>query len=244
MRVPIQAKKLYPHELQAVRDRFEIIRRIIQADNSQKQIEYLVKNRANVKNTDITKLNNEMEETLTEIEEDFNFILQCNEPTVLAQGGFEKLNEIAERAFRNWEGAKTPFLNEKELVSLSVPRGSLNENDRKEIESHVTHTYKFLSTIPWTPDLRHVPEIAYAHHEKLDGTGYPNRLKSKTIPIQSKMMSVADIFDALTASDRPYKKAMPPDRALNILSEEAKAAHIDSDLLAIFIESEIYKIVL
>jgi len=131
-----------------------------------------------------------------------------------------------------------------ELVSLSVPRGSLNESDRKEIESHVTHTYKFLSTIPWTPDLRHVPDIAYAHHEKLDGTGYPNQLKSSEIPIQTKMMSIADIFDALTASDRPYKKAMPPERALNILNEEAKASHIDSDLLEVFIDSEIYKLVL
>ncbi len=125
-----------------------------------------------------------------------------------------------------------------------MPRGSLTEQDRKEIESHVTHTYKFLSTIPWTSDLRNVAEIAYAHHEKLDGTGYPNKLSSEDIPIQSKMMTISDIFDALTASDRPYKKALPAERALNILQEEVKASHIDGDLLEIFIKSERYKDVL
>ena len=131
-----------------------------------------------------------------------------------------------------------------ELVSLSVPRGSLTELDRKEIESHVSHTYRFLTTIPWTSNLRNVPDIAYAHHEKLNGTGYPNRLTEEKIPIQSKMMSIADIFDALTASDRPYKKALPTDRALNILQEEANASHIQSDLLELFISAGIYKEVL
>lgn len=244
--VLIKAKKLYPYELQAVRDRFEIIRRIVEVDFSRKQIEQLIKGQGDKYkgSTDLKKLIDAQEYSLTQIEDDFNFILQCNEPTVLAQGGFEKLNDIAGRFFRNWEGDEVPFINEKELVSLSVARGSLNENDRKEIESHVTHTYNFLSTIPWTPDLRRVAEIAHAHHEKLDGTGYPNQLNEKTIPIQSKMMSIADIFDALTASDRPYKKAMPPDRALNILNEEAKAAHVDSELLEMFIETETYKLVL
>jgi HD-GYP domain-containing protein (c-di-GMP phosphodiesterase class II) len=142
------------------------------------------------------------------------------------------------------DGSQVSFLDEKEMVSLSVPRGSLTEQDRKEIESHVTHTYQFLSKIPWTSDLRNVPEIAYAHHEKLDGTGYPNRLDADRIPIQSKMMTISDIFDALTASDRPYKKALPAERALNILQEEAKAGHIDPDLLEIFINADIYKVVL
>ena len=192
----------------------------------------------------IQELEEKKQRELEEIEEYFNFVLQCNEPTVLAQGGFDRLHDVAQKNFRDWEGAKIPYINDKELISLSVPRGSLNENDRKEIESHVTHTYKFLTTIPWTPDLRHVPEIAYAHHEKLDGTGYPNRLNAKQIPFEAKMMTISDIFDALTASDRPYKKAMPAERALNILQEEAKAAHVDEDLLDLFIESECYKLVL
>ncbi len=89
-----------------------------------------------------------------------------------------------------------------------------------------------------------MPEIAYAHHEKLDGTGYPNKLSEAQIPVQSKMMTISDIFDALTASDRPYKKALPAERALNILHEEANAGHIDVDLLRVFIESEIYQEVL
>ena len=243
--VLVKAKKLYPYESQAVQDRFEVIRRTVDAEFRQKQIEYLSGGDAGEKQKALVgETEKERQEALAEVEEYLNFIMQCNEPTVLAQGGFERLNEIATKIFRNWEGSQIPYLNERELVSLSVPRGSLNENDRKEIESHVTHTYKFLTTIPWTPNLRRVPEIAYAHHEKLDGTGYPNKLKAQEIPIQAKMMTIADIFDALTASDRPYKKAMPAERALYILQEESKADHVDSDLLELFVGSEIYKIVL
>lgn len=88
-----------------------------------------------------------------------------------------------------------------------------------------------------------MPEIAYAHHEKLDGTGYPNKLNSEQIPLQSKMMTIADIYDALTAQDRPYKKALPTERALNILVEEAKSSHIDKELLDVFIQAELYKLV-
>ncbi|MCZ6646008.1 MAG: GAF domain-containing protein, partial [SAR324 cluster bacterium] len=243
--VLVKAKKLYPYELQAVQDRFEIIRRTVDAEFLANKIKLLSDNKSGAEPKSlVAQTDQEREQAQDEISNYLQFILQCNEPTVLAQGGFEQLNNIAEQLYKNWEGETAAFLNDKELVSLSVPRGSLNENDRKEIESHVTHTYKFLSTIPWTPELRRVPEIAYAHHEKLDGTGYPNKLKSEEIPIQAKMMTVADIFDALTASDRPYKKAMPAERALNILHEEAKSSHIDPDLLEIFIDSDTYKIVL
>jgi HD-GYP domain-containing protein (c-di-GMP phosphodiesterase class II) len=104
----------------------------------------------------------------------------------------------------------------------------------------VTHTYKFLTKIPWTHELRRVPEIAWAHHEKLDGTGYPNGLTAEFIPVQSKMMAIADIYDALTAWDRPYKKAVPTDRALDILHEEARSGHVDGQLLDVFTTSRIY----
>src|SRR5205814_42582 len=103
-----------------------------------------------------------------------------------------------------------------------------------EIESHVTHTYRFLSEIPWTGEYRRVPEIAYAHHEKLDGTGYPRRLSAAEIPIQSKMMTIADIFDALVAWDRPYKKSVPVEKALRILHDEASTGKLDQPLLSVF----------
>lgn len=242
--VLVKAKKLYPHEFQHLRDRFELIRTVLALHGKQRQLEALQNARdAEEQRALVVQHEEEMAEQIRQVEEYLEFITRANEPTVLAQGGFEQLNDIAQRTFNTLDGSEVPFLNTKELVSLSVPKGSLNDEDRKEIESHVTHTYKFLSTIPWTGDLRNVPEIAYAHHEKLDGTGYPNRLTEDKIPIQSKMMSISDIFDALTALDRPYKKALPVERALNILLEEANSGHVDRELLDLFIESETYSLV-
>lgn len=241
--VLVKAKKLYPEEMQHLLDRFELIRTTVALTHSRLQIDAFQKLRGKKRDDEVMTVQGSLDRELKTVQDFLAFIRQCNEPTVLAQGGFERLAEIAKQNFRNLDGTDFPYLLDKELISLSVPKGSLNENDRKEIESHVTHTYKFLTTIPWTADLRNVPDIAYGHHEKLDGTGYPNRLKETEILIQSKMMTIADIYDALTALDRPYKKALPPERALNILMEEAKAAHIDRDLLDIFIKGELYKAV-
>ena len=129
------------------------------------------------------------------------------------------------------------------MRNLAIPRGSLNREERVEIESHVEHTYRFLTKIPWTEDLRDLPRIAGAHHEKLDGSGYPHGLTDREIPAQSKIMAVADIFDALTAWDRPYKKAMPLDRAIAVLEDEAARNHLEPELVALFREQRLYRIV-
>ena len=125
--------------------------------------------------------------------------------------------------------------------ALSIRRGSLSEKERREIESHVTHTFRFLSEIPWTGEFRRVPEIAYAHHEKLDGTGYPRRLTAAEIPIQSRMMTISDIFDALVAWDRPYKKAVPVERALTSCARRPRAGKLDRQILDVFIDAKIYE---
>ena len=93
-----------------------------------------------------------------------------------------------------------------------IPKGTLSREEHLEIESHVTHTYKFLSQIPWTADLKQVPLIAYAHHEKLDGTGYPRSLVPVKIPLPSQIMTICDIYDALTAADRPTRRPFPRTR--------------------------------
>jgi HD-GYP domain-containing protein (c-di-GMP phosphodiesterase class II) len=103
------------------------------------------------------------------------------------------------------------------------------------------HTFNFLSQIPWTKELRRIPEIARAHHEKLNGEGYPYKLRGDEIPVPTKMMTICDIFDALTASDRPYKRAVPIDRALGILADCVRANEIDSELFRLFHESKIYE---
>ena len=119
--------------------------------------------------------------------------------------------------------------------SCSIPRGSLTPEEYEQIQSHVVHTYQFLKQIPWTKELRRVPEIARSHHEKLNGSGYPDGWRAPEIPVQTRMMTISDIFDALTARDRPYKPAVPVERALDILGQERKSGALDGDLLELFI---------
>jgi HD-GYP domain-containing protein (c-di-GMP phosphodiesterase class II) len=165
--------------------------------------------------------------------------MTCNRPTLLAQGGFERLAGIGQLTFQDDRDAPTPLLSAGEVEILSIPKGSLSVAERKEIESHVTHTFNFLKQIPWTKDLKDVPEIAYAHHEKLNGHGYPRSIPARDIPVQSKMMAISDIYDALTASDRPYKKAVPHVMALDILKKEADSGQLDAELFRVFVEAEI-----
>ncbi|HEY9229387.1 MAG TPA: HD domain-containing phosphohydrolase [Gemmatimonadaceae bacterium] len=113
-----------------------------------------------------------------------------------------------------------------------------------KLESHVEATYQYLIGIPWTEDLKKLPTYAYGHHEYLDGTGYPRKLRGEEIPIQSRMLTIADIFDALTSADRPYKPAVPPEKALEILQVEAHAGRVDSELVQIMIDSQVYRRIL
>jgi hypothetical protein len=181
------------------------------------------------------------DERQAEIDALLRMINQANEPAILEEESVRALMDLPNRSFTDMDGNRQPFLTPNEVQALSIRRGSLSEKERREIESHVTHTFRFLSEIPWTGEYRRVPEIAYAHHEKLDGTGYPRKLPAAEIPIQSKMMTICDIFDALVAWDRPYKKSVPVERALHILGEEAASGKLDKDLLGVFIEARIYE---
>ena len=146
--------------------------------------------------------------------------------------------------FMGADGELQSLVTPAEVAVLSIPKGSLSPDERLEIESHVSHTFRFLSQIPWTRSLKRVPQIAHGHHEKLDGHGYPRGLTGDQISIEARMMTIADIYDALTASDRPYKKAVPHDIALRILEDEARDKKIDGDLLAVFRESDVPRVVL
>jgi HD-GYP domain-containing protein (c-di-GMP phosphodiesterase class II) len=110
-----------------------------------------------------------------------------------------------------------------------------------EIQNHVTHTYRFLSMIPWTKTLKNVPIIAYGHHETLDGTGYPRRIHGEAIPMQTRMMTICDIYDALTAGDRPYKAAVPAVQALDILRADVKQGKLDPHLFELFVDAKVYR---
>jgi HD-GYP domain-containing protein (c-di-GMP phosphodiesterase class II) len=168
-------------------------------------------------------------------------IRRADEPSLLQAEIGEEVAQLAEMRFRDASGADTALVRPEEVALLSIPQGSLSALERKEIESHVTQSFRFLCKIPWTPDLARVPDWAYAHHEKLDGSGYPRKLAADQIPHPVRMLTISDIFDALAARDRPYKKAVPHDRALDILRAEARRGKIDSDLLQLFIDAKIYE---
>jgi response regulator RpfG family c-di-GMP phosphodiesterase len=170
-----------------------------------------------------------------------DLIVRCNEPQVLPQEVVEAMDDLEVLEFTHWEGKRERILVPEDISALRIAKGSLSAEEREEVNSHVTHTYRFLSQIPWTGPLAGLPEIAYAHHERLNGKGYPRGLKSDQIPPQSKLMAIADVYDALVAADRPYKVAVTVPRSLEILEDEAKSGLLDADVLRIFLEARIYE---
>ena len=237
--VLVKPKKLQPHELSLVQQRFQFARAQLAHhayremlslyDDTRLPEQERVMRRANIE----AQLRAETDRLNLYLET----VVEANEPNVSEREVTELLQEIAKYQFRDLEDNSMNLIQDFEFENLALAKGSLSPEERREIESHVSHTYSFLSLIPWTRNLSNLPDIAYAHHEKLDGSGYPRGLKQEEIPVQSKIMTISDIYDALTASDRPYKPALPVDRALDILGYEAKAGKLDADLLQVFIES-------
>ncbi len=240
-KVLVKSKKLEPYELELIKWRFYYMRKDLQEKFTNRKLEYVKKNGTSGFSEFEKAL--EMEYTIEskKLEDMLQVIVSSNEPTILEQANSQALEDISKMNFAFIDGTEQPVITSSELNYLSIRKGSLDFEERKEIESHVEHTFQFLSKIPWTSGLKMVPSIAHAHHEKLNGNGYPRGLHSNEIPIQSKMMTIADIYDALTDKDRPYKKAVPLERALDILKMEVKDSHVDGDLLDVFIESKVFE---
>jgi HD-GYP domain-containing protein (c-di-GMP phosphodiesterase class II) len=232
--VLVKAKKLQPFELDLLQARFQMARIGIEREHYRRLAALLEAGTP----ADREAMERDLRRQLDELESYWDFVRKCNEPTVLEEGGFERLQEIAQQQVPGPSGM-LDLLTGREVELLSIPRGSLSAEERSEIESHVTHTFRFLTKIPWTRELKAVPQIAYAHHEKLDGRGYPRGLGAEQIPLGSRMMTIADIYDALTAQDRPYKRAVPHDRALDILTSDARRGMLDEELPRLFIEAEV-----
>ena len=240
--VLVKAKKLYEHERQLILQRFQLIKRGFKIEGLESKVRYLQEASLDEVREQLEAVDRDVVAKVQEIDDIIKFILQANEPTVLEQGGFERIAEIAGMAYRDDEGKPYPFLLVDEANALQIRRGSLTEQERLEINSHVVHSYNFLCQIPWSRTLREVPMIAGAHHEKLDGTGYPHGLRGDQIPIPSRMMAITDIYDALTAKDRPYKKAMPAEKALDIVASEVKRGQLDAELFDVFVGARVWAI--
>jgi len=239
--VLVKAKKLYPKQLDLLKQRFDYIRKDLEAGMVRRKLQMFLERDRGDALSEIARLSEDFDQRLIRLEEYLQFIVETNEPTLLEEGKFRKLRDIAHQSYIDPKGIEHPYINPDEVRLLSIPKGSLDDAERLQIESHVIHTFNFLSQIPWTKELSRVPEIARAHHEKLNGKGYPYKLRGDEIPLPTKMMTICDIFDALTASDRPYKRAVPVDRALGILESSVRAGEIDGDLFNIFRESKVYE---
>jgi len=240
--VLVKPKKLYEHDRRLLEARFDFIRQSLRIDQLSEKLRYALESSREELAAKLSGTDGTAEERLLELDELLGFVLKANEPSVLEQGGFERIAEIATRTYLGLDGSERPYLTEDEAIALQIPRGSLTNDERSEIESHVVHTFNFLRQIPWGKTYRSIPEIAGAHHEKLDGTGYPKGLTDPEIPAPAKMMTISDIYDALTASDRPYKKAVPVPKALDILGYEVKAGKLDEELYKMFIDSVVWKL--
>jgi len=238
--VLIKEKKLYPSDLELIRGRFAYLTQAADLTFERMRVERLLAGGREAHDAAIDELRAARDATRRKLAHHLAAIVNANEPTILPEGSFEELRQINAMTYVDFDGVERRLLGDDELQFLMIRKGNLDARERSEIESHVTHTYRFLEQIPWTRELRGVPEIAYGHHEKLNGRGYPRAVTGEAIPVQTRMMTIADIFDALTATDRPYKRAVPWERALEILAMEAREGMLDEHLLASFIGARVF----
>jgi len=225
----VKAKKLPRVLWERVNARFDVIHRTLELEACRRSGD---------------ESSSEQADAIAELTRMRELVAMANEPSIVDQVPPAQLSEIANHTFRQPDGRVMPYLTAEELHYLQLSRGTLDDVERAEIQSHVEETYQFLVKIPWTDDLRNVANFAYCHHEKLDGSGYPQRLDAAEIPLQARIITIADIFDALTSADRPYKPAVPVGRALEILQREAAAGLLDRQLVDIMVESRSYQRVL
>jgi len=244
-KILLKAKKLFPKDFIFLQLKLDYLFRCIQLKHLEEEIGKIGKIPVKKHKENINR-NLTNDDQLKKIEIIKEIIHKLIEPNI-DEDETKKLIKMLEKEIKglkcyDLQGNKIEIIDELEKMNLNIQKGSLNQKERIEVESHVLHTYNFVNQIPWPSEFKKIPEITYKHHEFLDGSGYPQGLKGKkNIPLESRIMTIADIFDALTAADRPYKNAVPIKEALNILKEEAAKNKIDDDILDVFIKYKVYK---
>ena len=232
----VKANKLSDERLEILSYRFELQKERLRRRAVEQEIE-LFHHQPVDQEVARRRVYRQLEKQLNVLDQYIDWVVRANSPNVLHQGDYQHLDEIREYAFRELDGTLGGIITDQDLLALSIRRGSLTPEERRQIEPHVVYTTEFLSVLPWTPELAGIPEMAGSHHERLDGSGYPQGLVGEQIPLASRVMAVCDIYDALTAMDRPYKPSMSNEQAFEILYDEAHRGLLDTDLVNIFIES-------
>ena len=238
--VLVKARKLYPEERERIRARIDYAKRSAEAEALRARLEAL---QQGAPEEELRRIETSLAASLAAYEEVWRLVEEADEPRVMPERDAGRLDDLGRVTFLAPDGRRRPILTEKELAALRIERGSLTSEEVRQIQSHVVHTFNFLSTIPWGKSYAEVPRIAGLHHEKLDGSGYPHGLRGEQIPLPTRIMTVCDIFDALTARDRPYKKAVPLERALDILALEVAAGKLDDELVRLFREARVFRVV-
>jgi HD-GYP domain-containing protein (c-di-GMP phosphodiesterase class II) len=231
----VKAKKLHPGHLELIRQRGELLKRGLELRHARRKLDYLRSRGERGFLEESAAWDAELACLLGDVDEQLKVVTEANEPVILAEDCDDRVRHLALRSFVDHLGEPQSLITPEEARILSIRRGNLTKEEFTQIQSHVVHTFSFLRQIPWTRELRRIPEIARSHHEKLDGSGYPLGKQGSQIALETRMMTIADIFDALTATDRPYKAAVPVETALDILTQEARAGALDVVLLEMFI---------
>ncbi|HIN19911.1 MAG TPA: GAF domain-containing protein [Candidatus Marinimicrobia bacterium] len=219
--------------------RFEVLKRDAEISMLKKQIALIKKGSANGA---IKTLETDLETQTNQLSSDQSFIQKTNRGGEFMEK--EDQQRVADIGNYKWklEGKKINFFDEKDVRNLQIPKGTLLPEEREIINDHIVITIDMLEKLPYPKKLRNVPEFAGGHHEKLDGTGYPKGLKDEEMSVQAKMMAIADIYEALTAADRPYKDGKKLSQAMRIMGFMKKDYEIDQDLFEIFVKEGVYKL--
>ncbi|MCG6552324.1 MAG: GAF domain-containing protein [Candidatus Magnetominusculus sp. LBB02] len=216
--------------------RLEVLKRDIEIKYLTKKAELEAEHGGNGRAA-IEKLDEDFTARVREIDDDIEFLKQTNVGgEFTSDEKIERIHKIA--SYKIAIGGNTqPLLNEEEVLNLSIQRGTLTVEERKKIENHAAMTYKMLSQLPWPKKMKNVPTYAAQHHEKLDGTGYPKGVPADQLSTKSRIMAIADIFEALTAADRPYRPGKKLSECVKILGFMAKDKHVDPELVDFFVTS-------
>ena len=225
-------------KLETIFDRIELVKTRMELLKRDAEIAFL-KRKLNGQKSDT--FDEEYKETVRQIEENMAFLETCNVGGEFMKPDLQdRVSSIGEQQV-NLYGKKQNFLTDEELKNLNIPKGTLLPEEREIINDHIVITIEMLEQLPYPKHLKNVPEFAGGHHEKMDGTGYPKGLKANQMSTQAKMMAIADIYEALTAADRPYKDGKKISTAMRIMGFMKNDYHIDEDLFEIFVKSGVYK---
>ena len=235
-------KKLHHFEMRMLEERFKFARACLERDAYRHLAQQHAQHELGIVQfrDEMRRIDERLREEFQRLDAFLATIRRANEPAISHTEGIADLSGVLDYTYHGEEGAATHLLDECEFSALSLPKGCLTAEERRQIESHVVDSYSFLILIPWTRDLAGVPAIAHGHHEKLDGSGYPMGLRGSQISVQTRILTISDIYDALTATDRPYKKAVPVEQALDLMDAECQAGHLDPALFKVFVESKVW----